>query len=230
MLKAIARRLKRKSSAEKKVETQLNVAPLSVSPKVSENTAPPSPSKMSKEDFDASKTILAIYLGVDVEKERYLIKICEEALTNMPPGWLWRAAEGDYKGVPFYYNYLTESSQWNHPEEEFLRKRISDQRLKYNEKRRQLREEKAKAVKAKKETEEKERIKAQKRESELCRLKLEKKILVDQLVGELAGTTEEADELKDKMVSVVLLVADSLGINLKSEQDLIFIGDEGVYL
>ena len=69
---------------------------------------------ITDEEFQTAVLVFAHYLGINLETEKKLIYIAEDALNNLPSDFeLGIGEEGsDAAGVPYFFNVKTEESIW----------------------------------------------------------------------------------------------------------------------
>ena len=70
--------------------------------------------------MEQATLIYALYLGIDLEEEKELIIIAEQALKTLPKNWVLGFGDDDseHPGVPYFYNSVTDESAWTHPKED----------------------------------------------------------------------------------------------------------------
>ena len=83
---------------------------------------------------DETVLLFAVSIGINVEKEKELLRIARKALTNLPPEWELGIGEDEYSGYPFFHNIETDESIWTHPEEDLVRQALDDKRKRLQDK------------------------------------------------------------------------------------------------
>lgn len=89
---------------------------------------------ISEEEFNTAVLVYAHYLGINLEEERELISIAEEALKTLPEGWELGVGDGDAAGIPYFYEIETEDSVWKHPNESIYIKKVKEAKIRLKEK------------------------------------------------------------------------------------------------
>ena len=81
--------------------------------------------------------IFAHFLGIDVETERHLLYIAQDALgiKGLPAGWNLGFGEGEHDGIPYFFNTETGESVWNHPREAIFQRKVKEEKEKDKKKR-----------------------------------------------------------------------------------------------
>jgi hypothetical protein len=97
---------------------------------------------MTDKELETAVLVFAHYLGIDIEKERDLIDIAQEALEDLPDGWQLGIGEDDSAGIPYFYNDDTGESSWHHPEEKKYMKIIKQEKQRLAEKQQNSRQNK----------------------------------------------------------------------------------------
>jgi hypothetical protein len=92
--------------------------------------------------MDTVILVYAHYLKLDVDKEKDLLWIARQALTELPEGWevLWNDAGEENDHVPYFHNLLTDFTAWVHPEESKYLKIVLEEKRKFKEERRKEKE------------------------------------------------------------------------------------------
>ncbi len=85
--------------------------------------------KIDEKDFKTAVAVYAHYLGIDVETERNLVFIAEDALHNLPRGWDHGIGEDEHAGIPYFFNNKTGQSVWKHPEEAIWIRKVKEEKL-----------------------------------------------------------------------------------------------------
>ena len=84
--------------------------------------------------MEQATLIYALYLGIDLDKEKKLIAIAQQALQTLPKNWKVGFGDDDseHPGVPYFYNTYTEESRWTHPKEAVYFDMVVKERAKSN--------------------------------------------------------------------------------------------------
>ena len=84
--------------------------------------------------MEQAALIYALYLGIDLDKEKDLITIAKQALQTLPSNWQLGFGDDDseHPGVPYFYNTFTEESRWTHPKEAVYFDMVVKERAKSN--------------------------------------------------------------------------------------------------
>jgi hypothetical protein len=83
----------------------------------------------NKDLFRTAVGVFAHYIGIELENEKDLLWIAEEAFEKLPDCWEFGVAdEGENEGIPYFFNTITEQSVWNHPLEAQYRAKLKRER------------------------------------------------------------------------------------------------------
>jgi len=81
----------------------------------------------SKQELAGAIRVFAHYLGINVDTELDLMSVAEEAFYDLPEDWEIGIGE-EHKGMPYFYNSKTGTSDWNHPKEEMCFSKVKQAR------------------------------------------------------------------------------------------------------
>ena len=87
-----------------------------------------SEAEIDEADFNTAVLVFAHYLGIDLESEKELLPIAENALRNLPQGWELGIGDGDNAGIPYFFNESTGESIWKHPKEGIYLKKVKEEK------------------------------------------------------------------------------------------------------
>jgi hypothetical protein len=84
-----------------------------------------------KELFRNAVSFFASNVGIDLDNEKDLIWIAEEAIEKLPEEWGYEMIrEGENKGILYFFNTITEVRNWDHPFDAQFRAKIIQERQK----------------------------------------------------------------------------------------------------
>jgi hypothetical protein len=83
---------------------------------------------LDEADLKTAVLVFAHYLGIDIETEQELLKIAENALKTLPPGWELGIGDGTNAGIPYFFNESTGESVWKHPKELIYLKKVKEEK------------------------------------------------------------------------------------------------------
>jgi len=87
----------------------------------------------AREPSQEEITDYAEFLGIDTEKEPYLLWIAKEGVAAPIPT-PWKACQEEGSNEVFYFNFESSESVWDHPCDEKYRQMAEDERLKHDKK------------------------------------------------------------------------------------------------
>jgi hypothetical protein len=83
---------------------------------------------LDEADVKTAVLVFAHYLGIDLETEQELLKIAENALKTLPPGWELGIGDGTNAGIPYFFNESSGESVWKHPKELIYLKKVKEEK------------------------------------------------------------------------------------------------------
>lgn len=84
--------------------------------------------EIDEAEFKTAVLVFAHYLGIDLESEKELLPIAENALRNLPQGWELGIGDSDNAGIPYFFNEGTGESIWKHPKEGIYLKKVKEEK------------------------------------------------------------------------------------------------------